>query len=57
MAWQTLVALLIAIPVILLPIVLVWYINSRQIYTTFKKKRENRTIKEMRERLAASKQG
>ncbi len=28
MSWQTIVALVIVIPVILLPVVVVWYLNS-----------------------------
>jgi len=56
MTWQIPVVLLIAIPVILIPVVLVWYINRGLIYAAFKKKREKRMIKEMRERLLACKE-
>ena len=45
MTWQILVAMFIAIPVILLPVALVWYINSTQIYAAFKEMRERRAAR------------
>jgi hypothetical protein len=42
MTWQVLVAMFIAIPIILLPVAVVWYINSSHIYTAFKEWRERR---------------
>jgi hypothetical protein len=44
MTWQVLVAMFIAVPVILLPVVIVWYLNSGRIMAG---------IKEMREKQAA----
>ena len=44
MAWQILVAMFIVIPIILLPVAIVWYLNSGRILTA---------IKEMRERQVA----
>jgi hypothetical protein len=43
MAWQIIVALVVAIPVILFPVALVWYINISGIYTAAK---ERKTLKE-----------
>jgi len=48
MTWQILVAMFIVIPVILLPVALVWYLNSGRILTA---------IKDMRERRAAQREG
>jgi len=45
MKWQILVAMFIAIPVILLPVAVVWYLNSGRV---------SRFIKDVRERRAAA---
>ena len=42
MQWGFVLALVIAIPLILLPAVFVWYINAGGIYTVFKDIRERR---------------
>ena len=39
MGWQIVVALVVAIPVILFPVALVWYINIGGIYTALKEAR------------------
>ena len=39
MSWQIIVALLIAIPVILLPVSLVWFLNIRGISGTIREQR------------------
>ena len=42
MTWQILVAMFIVIPVILLPVALVWWLNSGRIFAAIKEARENR---------------
>jgi hypothetical protein len=36
MSWQVIVALVVAVPVILLPVVLVWFLNLRGVLGIFK---------------------
>jgi hypothetical protein len=42
MEWQSIVALVVAIPVILFPVAFVWYINIGGIYTAIKQARTKR---------------
>ena len=44
MEWQIIVALVVAIPVILFPVALIWYINVGGIYTAIKEAKERRVI-------------
>ena len=44
MEWQIIVALVVAIPVILFPVALVWYINIGGIYTAVKEARAKKAI-------------
>ncbi|MFC2021113.1 hypothetical protein ACFLU1_04915 [Chloroflexota bacterium] len=46
MTWQVLVAMFIAVPIILLPVALVWYINSTQIYAAFKEMKGRRATRQ-----------
>jgi len=46
MEWQIIVALVVAIPVILLPVAFVWYLNVGGIITAVKEARERRAIRE-----------
>ena len=47
MQWEFIVALVIAIPIILLPVALVWFLNIGGIYTAIKERQEKRaTLKE-----------
>ena len=46
MEWQIMVALVIAIPVVLLPVALVWYLNIGGIYTAIKEARARRAARE-----------
>ncbi len=48
MEWQIIVALVIAIPVILIPVVFVWYMNMGSIFAA---------VREARARRAAQKKG
>jgi len=44
MQWQVLVALIIAIPVILLPVAFIWYLNVGGIITAIKEARASRRL-------------
>ena len=46
MEWQIIVALVVAIPVILLPVAFVWYLNIGGIYAAIKEAREKRAVRE-----------
>lgn len=48
MEWQFIVALILAVPIILVPVALVWYLNVGGIYTT---------VAEARKRKAARREG
>lgn len=45
MEWQVIVALVIAVPVILFPVALVWYINIGGIYKAIKKAQARRAAR------------
>jgi len=45
MDWQIIVALVIAIPVILLPVVFVWFLNIGGIYSAIKEARARRVAR------------
>ena len=49
MEWQVIVALVIAVPIILIPVTLVWYLNMGGIYQAFQETRQRR--KAVRERM------
>ncbi len=46
MEWQVILALVLAIPVILIPVALVWYLNVGGIYATIKEARARRAVRE-----------
>ncbi len=46
MEWQIIIAILIAIPIMLLPIALIWYLNLGGIMTAVKEARIKRVLKE-----------
>ena len=46
MEWQVIVALIIAIPIILLPVVFVWFLNIGGIYAAIKEARARRIVHE-----------
>lgn len=46
MQWQVIVALVIAIPVILLPVVFIWFLNLGGIYTAIKEMRAKRVARD-----------
>ena len=50
MQWEFIIALLVAIPVILFPVALIWYMNMQGIYTGMKSNAQgNKTIYSNRE--------
>ena len=42
MEWQIIVAIVLAIPIILLPVVFIWYLNFGGIFTAIKESRARR---------------
>jgi hypothetical protein len=44
MRWEFIVALIIAIPIILLPVAFVWYLNIGNIYSAIRRARAKKTI-------------
>jgi hypothetical protein len=46
MEWEFIVALVVAIPIILLPVAFVWYLNLGGIYAAFREARRKRAAKE-----------
>ena len=46
MEWQVILALVLAIPVVLIPLALIWYINVGGIYVAIKEARERRAARE-----------
>jgi hypothetical protein len=51
MEWQIIIAILIAIPVILFPVALIWYMNLGGIMTAVKEARIKRALREKEERI------
>jgi hypothetical protein len=54
MEWQTLIALIIAVPVILFPVVLVWYMDIAGIYASIRNRRKLHIQKEQQKVTVAS---
>lgn len=50
MEWQIIVALVLAIPILLIPVVFVWYLNVGGIYAAIK---ERRAVREKEKKVAA----
>jgi len=48
MEWQIILALVLAIPVILVPATLVWYLNASGIFTVIRETRKRRIARERR---------
>ena len=44
MQWQVIVALVVTVPIILLPVALIWYINIGGIYHAVKEAQKRRAI-------------
>jgi hypothetical protein len=56
MEWQFVVALVVAIPIILLPVALVWYLNIGGIYAAVREARRKRALRQEEMKAARSKQ-
>jgi len=50
--WQIILALILAIPVILIPAALIWYLNASGIFTVIRETRKRRIAREKRLRAA-----
>ena len=50
MEWQVIVALVVAVPIILFPVVLIWYMNIGGIYTAIKERRAVRARRTVAEK-------
>lgn len=44
MDWQIIVALIIAVPVILLPVLVIWYLNMGGVFAALKEARVRRAV-------------
>jgi hypothetical protein len=53
MEWQIIVALAIVIPVVLIPVLFVWYLNIGGIYAAIKEARARRVVTEKKGKVAA----
>jgi len=52
MEWQMILALVLVIPVILVPVVLVWYLNVSGIFTVIRETRRRRIARQKRMKTA-----
>lgn len=52
MEWYVILAIVVAIPMILIPVLLVWYINASGIYTVIRETMKRRAARRRREREA-----
>jgi len=52
MEWYTILAIVLAIPVILIPVFFIWYINVSGIYTVVMETMKRRAARKRREREA-----
>lgn len=56
MEWQFVVALVVAIPIILLPVALIWYLNIGGIYAAVREARRKRALQQEEMKAARSNQ-
>jgi len=52
MEWYIILAIVLAIPVVLLPVLFVWYLNASGIYTVIRETMRRRAARRKREREA-----
>lgn len=52
MEWYIILAIVLAIPVIILPIAFIWYLNASGIYTVIRETMKRRAARQQREREA-----
>jgi len=50
MEWYVILAIILAIPVILIPVVFIWYINVSGIYTVIRETMKRRAARRKREK-------
>ena len=50
MEWYAILAIILAVPVILIPIVFIWYINASGIYTVVRETMKRRAARRRREK-------
>jgi len=48
MEWQVILAIVLAVPVILIPALLIWYINASGIYTVIRETQKRRAARKKR---------
>lgn len=53
MQWEFIVALVVAIPIILIPVAFIWFLNVSGIYTVIRETRKRRIAREKRMRAVA----
>ena len=53
MDWQTILALVLVIPIILIPVAFIWFLNVSGIYTVIRETRKRRIAREKRMRAVA----
>ena len=53
MQWEFVLALVIAIPIILIPVAFIWFLNVSGIYTVIREARKRRIAREKRMRTVA----
>lgn len=61
MEWQVIVALVLVVPIILIPVLFVWYLNYRGIYAAIKerraiRKRSSEVVAEAEQHVAVTSQ-
>jgi hypothetical protein len=54
MEWQVILALVVAIPIILIPVALIWYINAGGIYLAIKEARAKRAARAQIEKIVTA---
>ena len=52
MEWQIIVALVVTIPILLIPVVFIWYLNIGGIYAAIREARERRAAQEKKAQSA-----
>lgn len=52
MEWQIIIALLVIVPVILLPVVFVWHLNTGGIFTAFRQIKSRQSVQKKKMEIA-----
>ncbi|UCB43661.1 MAG: hypothetical protein JSV77_03160 [Dehalococcoidales bacterium] len=56
MQWEFVVALVVAVPFVLFPVVFIWYLNIGGIYIVIKEARKKRAVLDEKHRVAMAEQ-